>query len=140
MASFGIVEVKGVTENENFTKRGTQTSFYTNFGGTLSFLLSFHFPELFNIFPSSAAATYIFTAPTCTTTIIALEPCALYAKFEHFILRFNKISLRLQIPLKEGIGGEREGEDKIIIIPKLHLYSSSFMKSFSIAYPLTPNI
>jgi hypothetical protein len=84
--------------------------------------------------------SYIFTAPSCTTAIIALEPCALYAKFQHFILRSNKNFLTLRIPLKEGIGGEREGEDRIIIIPKLPSYSSSFMKSFSIAYPLTPNI
>jgi hypothetical protein len=49
---------------------------------------------------------YLFTAPTCTTTIITLKPCALNAEFQHFILRFNKISLgTLQIPLKEGIGG-----------------------------------
>jgi predicted naringenin-chalcone synthase len=34
-----------------------------------------------------SAATYIFTAPTCRTTIIALEPCALNAEFQHFILR-----------------------------------------------------
>ncbi len=54
---------------------------------------------------------YIFTTPTCATTIITLKPCALNAEFEHFILRFNKISLgTLQIPLKEGIGGEREGD------------------------------
>jgi hypothetical protein len=59
---------------------------------------------------ASTAATYIFTAPTCTTTIITLEPCALNAEFQHFILRFNKISLLLPIPLKEGIGGEREGD------------------------------
>jgi hypothetical protein len=33
-----------------------------------------------SFFPSTCtAATYIFTAPTCTTTIIALEPCALNA-------------------------------------------------------------
>jgi hypothetical protein len=46
---------------------GTQTSFSTNFGGKLSvsFFLS-----------ACTAATYIFTAPTCTTTIITLEPCA----------------------------------------------------------------
>jgi len=30
------------------------------------------------------AATYIFTAPTCTTAIITLEPCALYAEFSAF--------------------------------------------------------
>jgi hypothetical protein len=32
--------------------------------------------------------TYIFTAPNyCTTTIITLEPCALNAEFQHFILK-----------------------------------------------------
>jgi hypothetical protein len=41
----------------------------------------------------STAATYIFTSPTCTATIIPLEPCALSAEFQHFIPRFNKISL-----------------------------------------------
>jgi hypothetical protein len=39
---------------------------------------------------ASAAATYIFTALTCTTTtIISLEPCALDAEFQHFVLRCN---------------------------------------------------
>jgi hypothetical protein len=33
---------------------------------------------------SIAAATYIFAAPTCTTTIISLDPCALNAEFQHF--------------------------------------------------------
>jgi hypothetical protein len=43
-------------------------------------------------FPSaSPATTYIFIAPTCTTTIITLEPYALNVKFQHFIPRFNKI-------------------------------------------------
>jgi len=37
-------------------------------------------------------------------TIITLEPCALDAEFQHFIPRFNKISLILWIPLKEGFG------------------------------------
>jgi hypothetical protein len=43
---------------------------------------------------ASAAAAYIFIVPTCTTTIISLEPCAyLNDEFQHFILRFNKMSL-----------------------------------------------
>jgi hypothetical protein len=33
------------------------------------------------------AATYIFTGRTCPITIITLEPCALNAEFQHFILR-----------------------------------------------------
>jgi hypothetical protein len=48
------------------------------------------------------------TAPTCTTSIITLEPCALNAEFQHCIPRFNKISL-LCGNLKEGIGGESRG-------------------------------
>jgi len=45
---------------------------------------------------------------TCTTTIITLEPCALNAEFQHFIPRFNQISL-----LKEGIGGERRPKEAV---------------------------
>jgi hypothetical protein len=41
---------------------------------------------------ASTAATNIFIAPTCTNTIITLDPSyALNAKFQHFIPRFNKI-------------------------------------------------
>ncbi len=77
---------------------GTQTSFSTNFGSKLSFILSFHFPERLH-----SCYIYIFTAPTCTIPTITLEPCAVNAEFQHFILRFNKNFLTLQIPLKEGM-------------------------------------
>jgi hypothetical protein len=41
-------------------------------------------------FPSaSSATTYIFIAPTCTTTIITLEPYALNVEFQHSIHRFT---------------------------------------------------
>jgi len=66
---------------------GTQTSFSTSFGGKLSFILFFLSAS------NAAAAAYVVTAPTYTTIIITLEPCALNAEFRHFILRFNKISL-----------------------------------------------
>ncbi len=43
----------------------------------------------------STAATYVFTAPTCTTTIIGLEPCSINAEtlydFQHSILKILKI-------------------------------------------------
>ncbi len=51
---------------------GTQTSFSTNFDDELSFILSFILPERLH-----CSATYSFSAPTCTTTIVTLEPCAL---------------------------------------------------------------
>jgi hypothetical protein len=65
---------------------GTQTNFSTNFGGKLIFILSFLFPERLHF----TVATYIFTAPTCTTIVITLEPCALNAEFHNFIPTFNK--------------------------------------------------
>ncbi len=43
---------------------GTGTNFSTNFGGKLSFML----------------LPYIFSAPSCTTTIVTLEPCTLNAE------------------------------------------------------------
>jgi hypothetical protein len=53
---------------------------------------------------ASTAATYIFTALSCTTTIIPLEPCALNAEFQHFIPRFHKFSLVCRPHSKRGIG------------------------------------
>ncbi len=94
-------------ENEITTGTQTLTSFSINFGAKLS---EFHpfLPSFLLSASSTAAATYIFTAPTtCTITIITLEPCALNAKFQHFIMRFSKkFFTLLWIPLKkEGIGG-----------------------------------
>jgi hypothetical protein len=42
---------------------------------------------------ASIITKYVFIAPTCITTIIIFKPCALNAKFQHFILKFNEISL-----------------------------------------------
>jgi hypothetical protein len=75
----------------------------------LSFILSFLFPELLpplllNIFS-------LLLSPNCRT--ISVEPCALNAEFQHFILRFNKNVFTLQIPLKEGIGSERRPKDRV---------------------------
>jgi NADH:ubiquinone oxidoreductase subunit 5 (subunit L)/multisubunit Na+/H+ antiporter MnhA subunit len=64
MASFCIIGRQCVSKNEN---NWAQTSFSINFGGKLSFILTFLFLS------ASTAATCIFTAPICTTTIIKLE-------------------------------------------------------------------
>ncbi len=51
--------------------------------------------------------TYIFTAPTCTSTIIILEPCALSVEFHiSYTSLINNFTLR--IPLKERIGAKAE--------------------------------
>jgi len=77
-------------------------------GDKLCFILflppSFFFPP-----QRLHCATNIFTAPTCTgvPTINSLERCALNAKFQHFILIFNKISLLCAYQLKEGFEGEK---------------------------------
>jgi hypothetical protein len=57
---------------------GDETQKTINFGGKLSFIVSF--------LSASTAATYIFTDPNFTTTIISLKPGALNAGFQHFIL------------------------------------------------------
>jgi len=59
-------------------------------------------PYLSFFLNGSTAVTYIFTAPTCTATIIPLEPCALNAGIQHFILRFNKKILLYRYHLKRG--------------------------------------
>jgi hypothetical protein len=78
-----------------------------------SFILSFLFLERLHCI----AATYIFTAPKCTTTIISLEHCALNAGYQHFILRRRLIKNVFYfaadtITEKRGIGGERRPKDK----------------------------
>jgi hypothetical protein len=52
--------------------------------------------------------SYIFTDPTCTTIIITLEFCVLNAEFQHFILRFNQISLFCEYITKRGDKGGKE--------------------------------
>jgi len=87
---------------------------------------------------TSTAATNIFTAPTCTTTIVTLKPRALNAEFQHFILRFNKISLLCGYHWKrkyrvnaEETGGEREDDFtdnfniRLIIIRILWVHNST---------------
>jgi hypothetical protein len=47
-------------------------------------------------------------------TIISLEPCALNADFQHFIPRFNKISLLYGYPWKKGLS-ESSLKDKVTL-------------------------
>ncbi len=63
---------------------------------------------------STVVGGYIFTAPTCTATIMSLQPCALNAHFQHFIPRFNKISLLYGYPWKKGLG-ERRPKDRVTL-------------------------
>jgi hypothetical protein len=90
---------------------GTQTRFYTNFGGKLRFIPSFLFPEQLHW------CFIYFHCSTCTSTINTLEPCALNAEFQHFIPRFNKLSL-LCGSIERQIGRAREGyfADNFIVI------------------------
>ncbi len=53
----------------------------------------------------STSTTCIFTTPICTTTIITLEPCALNAEFQHFILRFILMFLLSQYDWQRVWGG-----------------------------------
>jgi hypothetical protein len=75
---------------------------------------------------ASTAAAYIFTAPNCITTLISLGPCALNAEFQHFILRFSKMSLLCEYhdvgqkaekgiadTTERGDGGQRRPNDRV---------------------------
>ncbi len=71
----------------------TQTSLSINFGGKLSFILSFFFPKHLH-------CCYIYFH--CSYLYNYYNTCALYAEFQHFILRFNKNSLLCRYHWKRG--------------------------------------
>ncbi len=74
-------------------------------GGTSVFVVNWVSPCLPFFFSASIT--------TCKATIISLEPCALNADFQHFILKFNKISLLYGYPWKNGLGwkeAQRQGD------------------------------
>jgi hypothetical protein len=48
-------------------------------------------------------------------TLLNADDSAFRTEFQHFILRFNKNFLTLQIPLKEGLGVERRPKDGVKI-------------------------
>jgi hypothetical protein len=77
-----------------FKGRG-ETQKTINFGGKLSFILSVLFPEHLQ------CPLHIFSL---LLPIITLQPCALNAEFQHFILRFTKISLLCEYHWKKGKG------------------------------------
>ncbi len=105
-----------------------------NFGGKLSFILSFRFPERLH-------CCYIyFHCSKCTTTIISLETCALNAEFEHFLLRCS-ISYwdLIKCPYfadttERGDGGWKEaqtqGEDRVTL--RITLLLRKVLKKFLI--------
>jgi hypothetical protein len=66
---------------------GTQINFSTNFGGKLNFILSFLFLEHLSCCYMYFHDTYLYNYYNY------FQPCALNVEFQHFILRFNKISL-----------------------------------------------
>ncbi len=85
--TLGEIQKKSLQKSTLAFKGDDETQKTINFGGKLSLILSFSFFLI-----ASTAATYIFTAPNCTTTVIGLEPCALNAEYQHFVLRFIKMS------------------------------------------------
>jgi len=79
-------EIKKKTlQKSTLALRGDATQKTINFGSKPSFILSFLFLE-------RPHCCYIyFPARNCLTIVISLEPCALNAEFQHFILRFIKM-------------------------------------------------
>jgi len=105
-----------------------------NFGGKLSFIPSFLFPERLH-------CCYIyFPCSTSTTTILSLETCASNAEFEHFVLRCS-ISYwdLIKCPYfadttERGDGGWKEaqtqGEDRVTL--RITLLLRKALKKFLI--------
>jgi hypothetical protein len=66
--------------------------------------IDFHCSYLYNYYNSSR-----------TLCIKCWDSAAFRIEFQHFILRSNKISLLLRIPLKQGLGCERRPQDKMTL-------------------------
>jgi hypothetical protein len=89
-----------------------------------SWFLEFH--PVFHFSWAATAVTKIFTAPTSTSTMIPLEPCALNAETQHLVLNFSisywdliKKSPYFTDTTERGVRGwkeaQREGEDKVTL-------------------------
>jgi hypothetical protein len=97
---------------------GTQTSFSNKFGDKPSFILSFLFPERLHCCYICFRSPYMYHYYN-----YSLKPCALNAYLQHFVLRFNKISLlrrwcddtteRGDRGWKQG---QRQGEDRVTLL------------------------
>jgi hypothetical protein len=71
-------------------------------------------PCFFSFINISTFATYFFIFPICKAIIISLEPCALNVELQHFIPKFNKISLLYGCP-QIRVWGERRPKDKVTL-------------------------
>ncbi len=84
-------------------------------GGEVSFILFWPALSLL-LSASTAAATYIFTAPTCTTTKVPQTWCIkCWVSAFHTQIKWNFITLRISL---DGLGGWKEaqrhgGEDTV---------------------------
>ncbi len=102
-------EIKNKPAKEHISIQGGEIEKTINFGGKLSFIMSFHFPERLH-----RCCIYFHCSSVYTAIIITLEPCTLNAEFQHFIPRFNKISLLHRYHSKRGFwGGERRLKDSV---------------------------
>ncbi len=142
-----------ITVIRKVRKTQHEAQFATKLDGFLSFLppwmLMYFFAGFFWISPcvwpdsgfwsfflsASTAATYIFTAPNCTSTIISLEPCTLNAEYQSFILSCG-ISywdllqcLCFAYTTEWGVGGERRVKDRVTlhITLRSHVQISHFL-------------
>ncbi len=114
---------------------GTQTSFSTKFGRKLNFILSC----LSFLWSASTAATYIYFQCSYLDNYYNYSRtlCIKYAEFQHFILRFNKISLLsgYHHHRKRGQGGENRPKDMVTLrITLLSVFNFQISHIFQIIY------
>jgi hypothetical protein len=86
------------------------------------YMINWVFTLFSNFLNAFTTATYIFIAPTCTTTIITLEPYALNVEFQHFIPIFNKISSFCGYS-ETGVWGWKEAIRQGDFLNNLHIYT-----------------
>jgi hypothetical protein len=83
-----------------------ETQKTVNFDGFLSFTLSFFFPDHLHCCYIDFHCSYLYSYYNCSRSLcIKCWDSAFRTEFQHFILRFNKISFALLIPLKRRVSG-----------------------------------
>jgi hypothetical protein len=96
---------------------------------------------------ASTAATYTFTATTCTTAIISLDPCALNAEFQHFVLSYSisycdliKCPYFADTTERGDRGGERRPKDRVTLPITLLSYMNIWIIEGSTTAPQTSKL
>ncbi len=121
------IKIGGKLKVHYHSRGGWNSENHQNWCGKLSFILSF----LFCPSASSTVATYNFTAPNCTGTIISLEPCALNAEYLHAISYTDllKMSLLWGYHFRDKLNCPTKAHFRVLILSMLYEWASLTKKN-----------